>query len=533
MNNLPPALNNQGPSQNMAQMGPPQMGEEQRQEPQKILAHFTPDELKEAMEIAALFQIPQESLIDPETNLWDLSPLEPIMTDPQFKGMVEQAAQSEAPMKMAEGGEANEPGRPIVPELEELRAEGRGEDTELVIITPALSEVFDEWVGGKTKTNPVTGLPEYGFLKQMLRIAAGVGGFLVGGPVGAGLATAAAHGLTGDNLGGSAKAGLLGFGAGFGANMMGLPGMMGMPGAGTGGFGPSMLGGGQGGTGMLGGMFGGGGGGGNVVGRDTVGRMLPGSAFGGGQGGGGMMGGGGGQGGGGGLLSMLGGPQGLALLGSAGMGFMGNRDENRRQADYERQRREEHDRANSQALSAVRGTPWKKPLPYGLEPLDTPISQEEIMGGRQVQNFRHPPLNEVRYGAKKGGMITGRGKGQDDKIPQNIKENSYIIDASTVSDLGDGSTDAGFKELNSFFGKIPASNQRNAKGGYIKALLSDGEYEVPPEKVAALGGGSQEKGAKMIEHMIKQIRSKKRTSGEKLPPKSKSLGGYLGNIKRA
>lgn len=529
MNNLPPALNNQMPPQNPMQRGEPQMGEEAPQQSEKILAHFTPEEIKEVMEIAAIFQIPQESLIDPETNLWDLSALEPVMTNPEFKGMVEKVAQTEAPQGMAEGGEVKQPGRPIAPELEELRAEGRGEDTELVIITPALSEVFDEWLGGNTKTNPVTGLPEYGFLKQLFRIGAGVAGFLVGGPMGAGLATAAAHGLSGDSLSGSLKGGLMGGAAGFGANM--LAPMFGATGGGN------MLGGvmgGKGGSGMLGGMFGGGQGAGNVVGANTVGRMLPGSAFGGAaQAAGGansMMGGAGATGG---LLSMLGGPQGLALLGSAGMGFMGNRDESRRERDYERTRREEHDRARSQALSDVRGTPWRAPLPYGLEPLDTPITQDEIMGGRQVRNFRHAPLGEVRYGAKAGGMISGMGKGQEDKIPQNVKENSYIIDASTVSDLGDGSTNAGFKELNTFFGKIPASSQKNAKGGYIKALLSDGEYEVPPEKVAALGGGSQEKGAKMIEQMIKQIRSKKRTSGDKLPPKAKPINGYISNLKRA
>ena len=63
-------------------------------------------------------------------------------------------------------------------------------------------------------------------------------------------------------------------------------------------------------------------------------------------------------------------------------------------------------------------------------------------------------------------------------------------------------------------------------------MVSNEEYEISPDKVTALGHGSNEKGAKILKKFIKEVRAKKRTSGERLPPKSKSIGGYLKGIQR-
>jgi len=133
----------------------------------------------------------------------------------------------------------------------------------------------------------------------------------------------------------------------------------------------------------------------------------------------------------------------------------------------------------------------------------------------------------------RGGAIQGPGKGQDDRIPRNLPNNSYILDASTVSDIGDGSSRAGINELNRYFQQLNPryAPQQRSGGGSIKALVSDGEYEISPEQVAALGGGNHNKGAKILEEMVMRIRTQKRGKGKKLPPKAKSVGGYIAKLK--
>ena len=75
--------------------------------------------------------------------------------------------------------------------------------------------------------------------------------------------------------------------------------------------------------------------------------------------------------------------------------------------------------------------------------------------------------------------------------------------------------------------------QNKAKGGIIKAMVSPDEYRVSPEQVTAIGKGSNEKGAKILKKFVSEVRKKKRSSGQKLPPKSKPIDGYLKNINRS
>lgn len=507
MANLPPAMMSQGMPQGNDPRGsvPSLEGMEQmgNEEPVNILAHFTPDE------IAMLDEMQGQAVIDPETNLRDYTMLEFILKDPQVQDYIAQTLGTPEKKEFAEGGfvgneEINEPGRPTSPELEQLRQEGRGKDTELAIITPQIAKIFAEMNGGKTNFNPVTGFPEYGFFKQLVRIAAGVGGFLVGGPLGAAVATGLTHKATGDTWGGSFKAGAMGYGAGtafnFAAPALGFPGAS-IPTSTSmiGGFVPSWAGGASGASSMPG--FGAE----HAMVNQARNTAFP-AAQGATQGGG--------------FLSSLMSPSTLIPLAGAGfMAMKGSQDEKKQQEEYERKKREESDSLRSKFgfEEKIRGG-----KPYELTPNPNRITEEELRGGIQHPHFTHTP----NYSS--GGAIRGIGKGQQDSIPKDIKKNSYIIDASAVSDIGDGSTQAGFKELDNYFSKIPMDYRQNeAKGGIIKAMVSDGEYEVDPEVVTAIGKGSNEKGAKMLDQLIKQVRKQKRTSGEKLPPKSKPLGGYL------
>lgn len=501
MNDLPPALNQE------AQM------DNQQEEPNHIFAHVSPDE------IPYLDEMQGQEIIDPETGLRDYTLLSTILQFPETQQALGEASEIENMKKMAKGGHLQEKGRPIVPELEELRQKGRGGDTELIIITPQLAEIFDEWNEGQTKVNPVTGFPEYGFFKELLRIAAPIVGAVLGGPIGAFAGSVAANKATGKSWGDSLKQGAFSAGLSMAAPMIGGAFSSAFPGAAgaLGGASKSVLGPTVGGalnnlftpTAQGAGIL-------SSFGATPAAQGAPQAAA---QGAATNTGGG--------ILSSLGGN--VVPLAAAGlMLYKGHQQEQRALQDYEGKQKAELDKLRDQSGM---NTPWKKPNPYQMEELPGTISAKDLALGKQRQYFKHAPLDKLEYQvAKEGGPIRGTGKGQQDNIPKNIKENSFIIDASTVSDIGDGSSEGGFKELNNYFDRIPSHPTREKKGGFIRALVSNDEFEVRPDQVTALGGGSNQKGAKILEHMIKQIREQKRTSGNKLPPKSKPINSYLRNL---
>jgi hypothetical protein len=531
MMNLPPQLNGQ---QSQSPMGMPsqmQQEEESAKEEITIVGHFKPEELVELDEAQGGI------VIDPETGLRDYTPLSKFMQNPEVRAAVSQAFPPNDQQSFAEGGQVEEMGRPTDPELEKLRLEGRGGDTELAIITPELLELFTEWSGKEPTINPVTGLPEFfsfsRIFRSVARIAAPIIGAVFGGPAGAALAGGLATKLTGGSWGQSLGAGALGGLGAFAAPALGsafqsaFPGAAGALGSAAKGILGDTVG------GALGNLFTPGAGttgGGLISGLGGVGRMLPGmGAQAATQGIGqvaaqaapqaaGQMGGG--------FLGAL--TKGLPLLGAGLMLAKGHQDDKRNTADYENKQRQESDSIRNKLGF---NSPLKpaKPFEYGEENFDIPRS--DYKRGK-IPRFFNYDLAE-KYAAD-GGPIRGSGKGQQDNIPTNLEDGSYIIDASTVSDIGDGSTDAGFKELDQYSSTIPSQNiPSKAQGGYIQAMVSNGEYKFSPEQVTALGNGSNERGAKMLDHLVKQVRAKKRTSGKKLPPKSKPIGSYLKKLHAA
>lgn len=121
------------------------------------------------------------------------------------------------------------------------------------------------------------------------------------------------------------------------------------------------------------------------------------------------------------------------------------------------------------------------------------------------------PLLEMLMGANSPAepeveLIEGRTGGQDDKRPTKLRPKTFIVEASTVSDLGDGNTHAGVDK--------------------IDALVSDGEVKISPEGVAKVGKGNVNRGISRLERMVKNVRKHKRSNG-KFPPKAKSLEAYM------
>lgn len=546
MPNLPPQLTGQAqsPMQGVPQ-GMPQMegmmgkDNQNSEEPQKIVAHFSLDELQDIDKVLLeLLQgiynkpMPQEVLFDPETGLRNYTPLDEILRKPEIESAFTSAI-GQGQQNFATGGEV-EPGRPTDPELEKLRLQGGHGDTELAIITPFIMEKFSEWAGKEPTINQETGLPEFGFFggffRTVARVVAPIVGAVFGGPVGAALAGGLATKLTGGSWGQALGAGAIsGLGAWAAPGIGGVfqsqfPGLSSGLGQATRGIFGETIGGG------LGNLFTPSAGGAGIVspmakfGLGSAGQMIPGM---GGQAAGqaGIQ--AAGQTGGGFLSSLLGGP--LPLIGSGLLMAKGHKEEQKGLRDYQNalQQQEQQERGRSEAMREKLGFNAKlNPLePYRRRQIPTNLTREEYARGVEPVHFEN---------YAQGGAVRGIGKGQQDNIPTNLKEGSYIIDASTVSDIGDGSSNAGIRELDRYFSRVPTHGMQNeARGGIIKAMVSPDEYRISPEQVTAIGKGSNEKGAKILKNFVSQVRKKKRTSGQKLPPKSKPIGGYLKNINRS
>ena len=90
----------------------------------------------------------------------------------------------------------------LVHAAKQIEAQGRGPDTSLAHISPDESAMLDYMQGGR-RMNPVTGLPEYSLFGKILKAVAKIGastvGFMYGGPMGAAAASAAVSKLTGDS----------------------------------------------------------------------------------------------------------------------------------------------------------------------------------------------------------------------------------------------------------------------------------------------------------------------------------------------
>lgn len=162
------------------------------------------------------------------------------------------------------------------------------------------------------------------------------------------------------------------------------------------------------------------------------------------------------------------------------------------------------------------------------------LEEQLHSGQRRQSNFK--------TGGHVGKPIKGRGNGQSDDIPvDSTREGEWIWDASTVSDLGDGSTDAGWKEIRKLekrVASLPGFKDLHVfKPGVapqkVKTALSNGEYRTPTKIVTAIGMGDNGKGADVLRTMTEEIRRHKNSNGDKLPPPIKDPLQFFEKARKA
>lgn len=136
---------------------------------------------------------------------------------------------------------------------------------------------------------------------------------------------------------------------------------------------------------------------------------------------------------------------------------------------------------------------------FNIEPLHVKTNSPEDYKrtGRWLEYYNNPQFSGSPIMMKEGGEVKP-------KITYEIEQFSY------PSGLG-------------FY----VSGKTKGQDDKIPAMLSDGEYVIPADTVAHLGDGNNNAGAKKLDEMIKKIRGSKGMKNA-LPPKAKSLTTYLG-----
>ena len=128
-----------------------------------------------------------------------------------------------------------------------------------------------------------------------------------------------------------------------------------------------------------------------------------------------------------------------------------------------------------------------------------------------------------------GYYACGGGTGQSDDIPAMLHDGDYVMDAETVSALGDGSSKAGREVLEGFRNQVPY--KETSEGNPVAAKIADGEYVFPAGFVTAIGKGDNKKGAEILDGLREKLRMHKRSAPkDKIPPKAKSPLDYIKKV---
>ncbi len=358
--------------------------------------------------------IPQPTMMSPNPAL---PPLFPSMMTPQLNPPSPMTNYNLAQQRYARGGSVENHGLAYLAQL--LRGAGQREDSVLAHINPQEARELGRKYGGDI--NPITGLPQYGkfsfkkikkIAKHALPIAAGVAGSLLAPQIG--LPSIAGGGLGGGLVGAlTSKKPLQG------ALMGGLSGALAGPilGGGISGLtsGAGLMSGlRQGYDSGIGGMFG--------LGKSQGISSEAASTQAGSSGSSGF---------GGDLLDK-------ALMGAAILGTLGRR---------EKQHFPKEKFLSPEAIQNLSNQPtWsEREQPRNFTPLQQILrrTREDYRPGYDPEEiyFNYEPGASVNY--REGGYVEGGSPGQEDDVDVMLPHGSYIIDANTVAQTGDGNSKAG------------------------------------------------------------------------------------------
>lgn len=165
------------------------------------------------------------------------------------------------------------------------------------------------------------------------------------------------------------------------------------------------------------------------------------------------------------------------------------------------------------------------------------------MGGPPPASWQ---VRSEARGLTHSGPIMSAVAGRTDHIPLSVAPGSYIVNADTVSHLGQNNTAAGHAVLSHMFGKTgpygsgptmgikagrgappPPKAPKFAKGGAndggsVDVNTAGGEFTIPPGVVANIGGGDIERGHKILDRWMENVRKDHIRTLRRLPGPAKS-----------
>lgn len=172
---------------------------------------------------------------------------------------------------------------------------------------------------------------------------------------------------------------------------------------------------------------------------------------------------------------------------------------------------------------------------------DDPINRGHKAGGvvgralEAVRRFARggqvdPDIELIRKYASGGAVITGalngHTPGRADEVEGDVPSGSYVWPADVVAGRGQGNSLAGQE----FLRRLEEGAMRQmggrvmgyAKGGSptrpVPVRVADGERITSPEIVAAIGGGSLERGLEICDRLVKKFRAEDINTLKNLPP---------------
>lgn len=160
------------------------------------------------------------------------------------------------------------------------------------------------------------------------------------------------------------------------------------------------------------------------------------------------------------------------------------------------------------------------------------IASHMADGGKNGPNENHVPSMPHMEG-----LFPGNTGGRTDVLHRTVPVDSHVIPADIVSGLGEGNTSAGSAILDKMFNVQnfspahanhafsahirPEKLSRAGKPSHTNIIAASGEYLVPPNKVAQIGGGDIKKGHQLLDEFILHVRKKTAEKLKKLPAPKK------------
>lgn len=182
-------------------------------------------------------------------------------------------------------------------------------------------------------------------------------------------------------------------------------------------------------------------------------------------------------------------------------------------------------------------------------PAQTQDQQQQSMGGYASGGMLRralggPSMSEANpwwtrqeayaTGRPASGFLAGTTPGRADSIKTTAPSGAYVMPADVIAGLGEGNSLSGAHVMDMILRSGPhgipmprgsrgagpprpprpmafqakGGGVQDGVGGHVDVALSDGEYVVSPEDVAALGGGDMKRGHRILDHLVLELRAR-------------------------